>query len=93
MVNLEQYLSYLTFERFAELEMKVIRHDPEYQKIQAELEACYLEIQKLLPDSLHNKKITDELQVKIGVLEVLIGHLVCQHGLKDGATLIKQFID
>lgn len=93
MVNLDQYLSYLTIERVAELEMKVIRHNPEYQKIQAELEYYYLEIQRLLPESLHNKKITDELQVKIGLLEVVIGHLVYRHGLKDGATLMKQFID
>ena len=33
MVNLDQYLSYLTIERVAELEMKVIRHDPNYQQI------------------------------------------------------------
>ena len=93
MVNLDQYLSYLTIERVAELEMKVIQHDPEYQKIQAELEGCYLQIQRLLPESHHNEKIIDNIQIKIGVLEVLIGRLVYQHGLKDGATLIKQFID
>lgn len=93
MVNLDQYLSYLTIERVAELEMKVIRHDPNYQQIQAELEACYHEIQRLLPDSHRIKKITDELQVKIGLLEVLIGRLAYRHGLKDGATFLKQLMD
>lgn len=93
MVNLDQYLSYLTIERVAELEMKVIRHDPNYQQIQAELEDCYLEIQRLLSESHHHKKITDELKVKIGLLEVLIGRIAYRHGLKDGVTLIKQFID
>ena len=89
MVDLEEYLCYLAIERASEFEEKIVRHDPEYQKIQAELEDYYLEIRRLLPEPGPEDNVIDRLQVTVGVLEVLIERLVYRQSLKDGAIFIK----
>ncbi len=89
MVSPEEYLSYLVIERVSELEAKLIQRNPEYQKIQIELNDCYLEIRKLSSEPDRVENLIEKIQVNFGVLEVLIGRLSYKQGLKDGAILIK----
>jgi hypothetical protein len=91
MVDLEEYMNYLIHERCSEIHAKIIRKDPEYQDLQAQIKNCFQELQNCealtLNELTEKEDVSETLSEIIGVLELLTSKLTYRQGLKDGGRL------
>lgn len=87
MVDLEQYFNYLIMERCNEIYYKIISHDEEFQNLQTEIENCFEELLRVLPEPTGMESVTERLSEIIGTLEMLLPRLTYRQVLKDGMRL------
>jgi hypothetical protein len=50
MIDLEEYLNYLIFERCNEIYYKIINQDAVYQNLQSQIKSCFAELLQALPE-------------------------------------------
>jgi hypothetical protein len=91
MVDLEEYFNYLIIERCNEIYYKIISHDAEYQNLQTEIEKCFEELLRVLPELAQKEIVNERLPGAIGSLEMLLPRLTYRQVLKDGAR-VKRWI-
>jgi hypothetical protein len=87
MVDLEEYFNYLIIERCNEIYYKIISKNAEFQNLQAEIENCFEELLRVLPEPAQKEIVQERLWGIIGTLEMLLPRLTYRQVLKDGARL------
>jgi hypothetical protein len=83
MVDLEEYFNYLIMERCNEIYYKIISRDEEYQNLQTEIESCFEELLRVLPELAQQEIVNERLSGVIGDLEMLLPRLTYKQVLKD----------
>jgi hypothetical protein len=91
MVDLEEYFNYLIIERCNEIYYKIINHDEEYQNLQTEIESCFEELLRVLPEPAQKEIVNERLSGVIEELEMLLPRLTYRQVLKDGVR-VKEWI-
>jgi hypothetical protein len=84
LVDLEEYFNYLITERCNEIYYKVISRNAEYQSLQAEIQFCFEELLRVLPEPVQIEIVSKRLSDMIGALEMLLPRLTYKQVLKDG---------
>lgn len=87
MVDLEEYFDYLIMERCNEIYYKIISKDADFQNLQAEIENCFEELLRVLPEPAQKEIVQERLWGIIGTLEMLLPRLTYRQVLKDGMKL------
>jgi hypothetical protein len=87
MVDLEEYFNYLIIERCNEIYYKIISKNADFQKLQAEIENCFEELLRVLPEPAQKEIINEKLWGIIGMMEMLLPRLTYRQVLKDGARV------
>lgn len=86
MVALEEYINYLIIERCNEIYYKIINQNTEYQNLQAQIENCFEELLRVLPEP-QQEIVTETLWNIIGTLEMLLPRITYKQALEDGFRL------
>jgi hypothetical protein len=84
MVDLEEYFNYLIIERCNEIYYKIISKNADFQNLQAEIENCFEELLRVLPEPAQKEIIHERLWGIIRTLEMLLPRLTYRQVLKDG---------
>lgn len=92
MVDLEEYFNYLIIERCNEIYYKIISKNADFQNLQAEIENCFEELLRLLPETAQKEIVQERLWGIIGTLEMLLPRLTYRQVLKDGMK-VKGWMD
>ena len=87
MVDFEEYFNYLIIERCNEIYSKIIRNDAEFQNLQVEIESCFEELLRVLPEPAQKEIVNERLWGIIGTLEMLLPRLTYRQVLKDGVRV------
>ena len=86
MVDLEEYLNYLIIERCNEIYYKIVSHDAEYQNLQTEIESCFEELLRVLPEPAQKEIVQERLWEIIGTLEMLLPRLIYRQVLSTSIS-------
>lgn len=84
---MEEYFNYLIIERCNEIYYKIISKNEDFQNLQTEIENCFEELLRLLPEPAQKEIIHEKLWGIIGTLEMLLPRLTYRQVLKDGIRL------
>lgn len=81
---MEEYFNYLIMERCNEIYYKIISKNAEFQNLQAEIENCFEELLRFLPEPAQKEIVQERLWGIIGTLEMLLPRLTYRQVLKNG---------
>lgn len=87
MVDLEEYFNYLIIERCSEIYYKIISQNAEFQNLQVEIESCFEELLRVIPEPAQKEIVNERLWGIIGTLETLLPRLTYRQVLKDGLSV------